>query len=360
MNSQEERPQVLLLSSNVRRRYAEDILTALALPRGATIQFRYEAQYVAPPLQQKVANGTIIGQRALIGFIADAVPPPNAVPPPDPFLLPIRVADIVAAECVAEVFLFKLRVTDHVDLDDYSLSRAEINTESRKAIDKIVEANGGTYYPAVLKFPAFPIRTNGDQAQLWISVARRLALHPTFENAYFMRVDQPVHLASAAAFTFEPEGRLSLGDLQPARLPVSFYAQRYTEIPKISLTCDTDGRFLRVSSDAAHDVALRYDSTEFWLQPDAASFDALTHVTIRLGPEQANTTPVAAVRFPVIIKHSRIRLISRLAISALGAILVATPAILGPASSLPLRIVLAVIGSAALSTATIVMGRPRS
>ncbi|MFF5011074.1 hypothetical protein ACFY3G_50875 [Streptomyces phaeochromogenes] len=354
MNNQEERPQVLLLSSNLRRRYAEDILTALALPRGSIVQFRYEAQYVAPSLQQKVANGTVLQQRALIGFIADATSST------DSFLLPVRVADVVAAECVAEVFLFRLRVTDHVDLDDYSLSRGEISIESRKAIDKIIEGNGGSYYPAVLKFPAFPIRTNGDQAQLWISVARRLALHPTFENSYFMRVDQPAHLTSAAAFDFEPQGRLSLGDLQPARLPVSFYSQRYTETPKITLACSTDGRFLRVSSDDSHDVALRYDSTEFWLQPDASSFDALTHVTIRLGPDEASTTPVAAVRFPVIIKHSRIRLISRVVISAVGAILVATPAILGPASSLTLRILVAVIGSAFLSTATIVMGRPRS
>ncbi|MEV0210670.1 hypothetical protein AB0H97_36355 [Streptomyces sp. NPDC050788] len=353
MSSHEERPQVLLLSSNLRRRYAEDILTALALPRGATLQFRYEAQYVAPSLQQKVANGSILQQRALIGFVADATSPTDA------YLLPVRVAEIVAADCIAEVFLFKLRVTDHVDLDDYSLSRADIAAESRKAIDKITEGNGG-YYPAVLKFPAFPIRTNGDQAQLWISVARRLALHPTFENAYFMRVDQPVHLASAVAFTFEPQGRLSLSDLQPARLPVSFYAQRYTETPKITLSCDTDGSFLRVSSDASHDVALRYDSTEFWLQPDASSFDALTHVTIRLGPEEPGTTPVAAARFPVIIKHSRVRLISRVTISALGAFLVAAPAILGVHTPLSLRIVLAVIGSAALSTATIVMGRPRS
>ncbi|MFG2867136.1 hypothetical protein [Streptomyces sp. NPDC048338] len=354
MSSQEERPQVLLLSSNLRRRYAEDVLAALALPPGAVLQFRYEAQYVAPSLQQKVANGTILQQRALIGFIADAASPTDA------FLLPVRVAEIVAAECVAEVFLFRLRVTDHVDLDDYSLSRTEICGESRRVIDKIMEGNGGSYYPAVLKFPAFPIRTGGDQAQLWISVARRLALHPTFEDAYFMRVDQPVHLAGTGSFAFEPEGRLSLSDLQPARLPVSFYAQRYTEAPKITLACETDGRFLRVSSDASHDVALRYDSTEFWLQPDASSFDALTHVTIRLGPEEAGPTPVAAVRFPVVIKHSRVRLISRVVISALGAFLVATPAILGGDSSLTLRIVLAVLGSAALSAATIVMGRPRS
>ncbi|AWE51490.1 hypothetical protein ACFXGG_33265 [Streptomyces nigra] len=354
MAGQDERPQVLLLSSNLRRRYAEDILTALALPRGATLQFRYEAQYVAPPLQQKVANGSILGVRALIGFVADADSPTDA------FILPVRVAEVVAAECAADVFLFKLRVTDHVDLDDYSLSRADIVAESRKVLDKIIEGNGGAYYPAVLKFPAFPIRTSEDQAQLWLSVARRLALHTTFESSYFMRVDQPVHLAKATSFAFEPDGRLSLSDLKPARLPVSFYSPRYTEAPKIALTCSTDGRFLRVSSDASHDVALRYDSTEFWLQPDAASFDALTHVTIRLGPEEAGSTPVAAIRLPVIVRHSRVRLLSRVAISALGAFLVAMPAILGAHSPLALRIVLAVVGAGALSAATIVMGRPRS
>ncbi|MFI1104956.1 hypothetical protein [Streptomyces melanogenes] len=72
------------------------------------------------------------------------------------------------------------------------------------------------------------------------------------------------------------------------------------------------------------------------------------------------TPPVAAVRFPVIIKHSRMRLLARVGLSTLGAFLVATPAILGAHSSLTVRILLAVIGSAFLSTATIVMGRPRS
>ncbi|MBQ1090137.1 hypothetical protein [Streptomyces sp. B93] len=353
MSTQVERPEVLLLSSNRRRRYSEDILTALALPRGAIIRFRYEARYVAPPLQQKVANGSVLGVQTLIGFIADEDSPTDA------FLLPVRLAKVVSAECAADIFRFRLRVTEHVDLDEYSLNRDEIRASSRRTIDKIMEGNNGTYYPALLRFPPFPIGTGSDEAQLWIGVARRLALHPTFASAYFMRVDPPVHLKSATTFTFDPEGRLVLGDMQPARLPVSFHTEHYAETPKISLTCDTDGRFLRVSSDASHDVASRYDSTEFWLQPDASSFDSLTHVTVRLGPDEPGTTPVADVGLPVVVKHSRVRLFSRVAISALGACLVATPAILGPDSSLPLRVLLAVLGAAALSTATIVMGRPR-
>ena len=65
------KPTVLLLSSDLRRRYAEDILTALAMPAGSMIQFRYEAAYVAPALQRAIADGTIVGSTALVAFSAD-------------------------------------------------------------------------------------------------------------------------------------------------------------------------------------------------------------------------------------------------------------------------------------------------
>ena len=83
---------VLLLSSNARRRYAEDILTALALPEGAVIQFRYETDYVAPALQQIVANRKYLAVPALLGFIADAE---SATP----FVLPVRIANNTRREC---------------------------------------------------------------------------------------------------------------------------------------------------------------------------------------------------------------------------------------------------------------------
>src|ERR1700684_1999094 len=91
---------VLLLSSNARRRYAEDILTALALPEGAVIQFRYETDYAAPALQQIVANGKVLGETAMLGFVAD-------VESLTPFLLPVRIATITQAENVADIVVLR-------------------------------------------------------------------------------------------------------------------------------------------------------------------------------------------------------------------------------------------------------------
>jgi uncharacterized protein YigA (DUF484 family) len=41
---------LLLLSSDDRRRYAEDIQTVLAAPAGAIVQFRYGEKWVKPTL----------------------------------------------------------------------------------------------------------------------------------------------------------------------------------------------------------------------------------------------------------------------------------------------------------------------
>lgn len=176
---------VLLLSSNARRRYAEDILTALALPEGAVIQFRYETDYVAPALQQIVANGKVLGQTAMLGFVADAE---SATP----FLLPIRIATITHAENVADMFVLRLRVGGYPDPSDNPMNLTEICTESAKLYAKLVQSNGGHYYPATVKFPNLHISSAGDPAQKWIGIARRLTLHPTFAASYFLRIDPPV------------------------------------------------------------------------------------------------------------------------------------------------------------------------
>jgi hypothetical protein len=345
----------VLLSSNLRRRYAEDILTALALPEGAVIQFRYEADYVAPTLQQVVANGKILGQTALLGFIADA-------DTSAPFILPVRIASIIQAENVADMFILKLRVGGYPDLGDTPMSLPDIRAESHKLYAKIVQANSAHYYPATNKFPNFHLSSTGESAQKWIGIVRRLALHPTFITSYFMRIDPPVSTSRRNA-SFDDQGTLRLADGQSVKVPVSFYSTRYSEGARVLLSCATDGTFLRVSSDDTYDVALRYDSVEFWLQPRTESFDALARATIKLACEPPNGGNGAALPlttnayFPVVVVRSRSQLALKIAGTAIGAFLVALPAILGQGSSLRLRVLVAVLGALLLAYSTIAISR---
>lgn len=349
------RPGVLLLSSNLRRRYAEDILTALSLPRGALLRFRYEAEYVAPELQAWIADGSVLGRRALIAFVAD-------VEDPEPFLVPIRLASVVQTDKVADMIVLQLSVEDYANLEDLPLAEQELKSVGKAWLGKLRERNGGRYYPAVTKFPDLRIHEGADDDAKWLGIARRLSMHDTFANSYFMRVAPPLR-GNGAELAFDKRGRLAVSDRQSAKLQVVFYSKKYTENVPRTLSCATDGTFLRISSDDAYDVASRYDSVEFWLQPETMSFDALARVTVRLGAPAGDgaaagsPTLTTQAWFPVIVRRSRSRLLIRVASSTAGAFLVALPAILGQGAPLRLRILSAVAGAAFIAYATIVAAR---
>ncbi len=380
------RPSVLLLSSDLRRRYAEDVLTALALPRGAVIQFRYKAGYVARALQRAVADRSVVGRRCLLGFVADAqapaplfptaqspvpqspvpqgpVPqgPASRSPGPPPFVVPVRLAVIVAAVRVADMFVFRLRVDDYANLDDFPLTEAEIRERGASFVAGLEAVNGARFYPATARFPdpLPPPRTRADDPHLWLGVARRLAQHPTFRSSYFVRVEEPV-LGDDRRAGLDAAGRLSLSDSDSVKVRVTFYADGYCE-PMRQLACATDGTYLKISSDWSYDLSLRYDTVEFWLQPEALAFDALARVTIRLAAdgqaEQAPGSLTTKVGFPVVVHRSRSRLFLRVSANAAGAFLVALPAVLGPSFPLHLRMLSAVTGAVLLALATIVISR---
>jgi hypothetical protein len=359
--SQSPRPTVLLLSSDVRRRYAEDILTALALPDGALIQFRYDAGYVAPALQRRIADHSILDEQCLIGFVSGVESGSiSEMNPSSCFFLPIRLADIVSADPVGDFFVLRLRVKSYPNLGDWPLENAaELFADGKKFIGRLIESNGG-YCPATIKFPDPRVNDDGDQAQLWLGVVRRLVSHPTFSGSYFLRVEPPLFKHSHGSI-FDLEGRLSLTDRQSARLQTTFYSKGYSEEKRIALSCSTDGRFLRVSSDDTYDVALRYDTVEFWLQPNAANFDALARVTLTLGTIESasvgDSSLTTHVQLPVLVRRSRSTLVLRVMTSAVGAFLVALPAILGPSFPVRLRVLSAVIGALLIAFAAIVIPR---
>lgn len=184
--------------------------------------------------------------------------------------------------------------------------------------------------------------------------------HETFAHSYFLRVDPPV-LQGVRKPSFDAAGRLQLTERQSARVLVSFYSDQYSSDKRTTLSCSTDGRFLRVSSDDTYDVALRYDTVEFWLQPNAPNFDALARVTITLETADlaaVNDSSLATrIQLPVLVRRSRSTLMLRMVSSAIGAFLVALPAILGSQFPVRLRVLSAVIGAVLLAFAAVVIPR---
>jgi hypothetical protein len=166
-----ENERLVLLSSDKRRRYAEDVLTALALPAGSVIQFRYDASYVVPALQRSIND--VVGWTATLAFVA-------GVDTDRPFLVPVRLATVLTATCVADIFIFRLRIGRYVDLDNYPRTEETVAEASGRILDDLRSANGDRFYPAVRSCPGLQVSEASDQPEQWLAAARRLALHSTF------------------------------------------------------------------------------------------------------------------------------------------------------------------------------------
>ena len=288
---------LLLLSSDDRRRYAEDIQTALALPEGGIIQFRYRMRWVAPALQDAVRHQQVVGAVAVLGFV-------GADRPHEPFVLPVRYATVVKADVVADMVIFQLRVRGYPNLELYPPSFAGIVEMSRGMMGQLKRR--GKFYPATSSFPAMPDEVLEDAPRRWLSAARLLALHPTFKGSYFLRV-APVE-TTRRKLVLDAQGRITTVHDESLRITTYVFAESYQPDAEFKLTCSTDGANLRVASDNPYRVALRYDSVEFWLHSAGQTYDTSSLVTISLASEKNGARTVAAnVRLPVVVRRSKSR-----------------------------------------------------
>lgn len=342
---------LLLLSSDDRRRYAEDVQTALALPVGAPLQFRYREQLVTPTLQRAVPSHQAEGLPAILGFIGHD----RTVP----FVLPVRYATVAKAEYVADMFIFKLRLGGYVNMQPFPLSKSELEAKSRELISQL-DANGsGRFYPASSDFPQMPEEVTDDIPDRWLATARRLALHPTFANSYFLRV-APVETQHGKELEFGPDGRIEAVDGQSLRIVTNLFSEQYAPDADFKLTCAADDANLRVASDDVYQVSLRYDSVEFWLHSAPQTYDTYSRVKISLASEKAGAlTMPANVPLDLVIRRSKSRTFRRWIAASAGAVLVALPAILGPGSPIQMRIAAALVGAGLLAFSGAVLSSPK-
>ena len=333
---------LLLLSSDSRRRYAEDIQTVLAAPEGAVVQFRYPQRWVAPPLRRAVLTHQADAAPAVLGFH-------STVPSGDPFVLPIRHAAVANAERIAGTFVFKLCIGGYVDLRKYERTTADIVARSRTLISALPRTAEGPFYPATSDAAHLSAEIGDDSPELWIRAARLLAMHPTFQDSYFLRV-APVETQKGKALRFDERGRLQTVDGMSLRILTNLYGKEYAPDAEFKLTCQPNGTTVRVASADVYHVNLKHDSVEFWLHSTAATYDTLSEVTIRLASDRAGAATIPAhVPLPLVVRRSRSRVFRRWAAASAGAVLVALPSILGPESPLQVRIVAALVGAGLLA-----------
>lgn len=72
----------ICMSSGARPRYRQDVILALAMPEGSSLQFRYDLKWIAPKVIERIKNGSFKNVKALISYIdqQDKTKIPELVP----------------------------------------------------------------------------------------------------------------------------------------------------------------------------------------------------------------------------------------------------------------------------------------
>lgn len=107
---------ILLISSGAQRRYADDIVRALAHSAHTTLQFRYDQKYVGGTLIQRHASNGLLGERALICYLAvDHIAKTTR-------LIPCRFVTVAATQVIGSSWILTLEAGSFVGaLDDAAL-----------------------------------------------------------------------------------------------------------------------------------------------------------------------------------------------------------------------------------------------
>ena len=114
---------IVLISSDYRLRYADDMVRLLALPTEGQMLFRYGEELLSAEVKSRLPRGMLAQEKVLVCFLTN-----RADSTPARFI-PVRFARIIRAERVGRSVLFTLAAEDFVD----GLSDAEIRSAASSA-----------------------------------------------------------------------------------------------------------------------------------------------------------------------------------------------------------------------------------
>jgi hypothetical protein len=257
---------IVLLSSDSRPRYSDDIIRILAMPRGGQVQLRYGAALLSGDVQKHVAREHLAGEAALVCFVAGS----NA---PMPFaLVPVRFVTIIRAEKVGTSYIFTVAadafVTGLADLD----IRATASTTDQQ---RLPAPSGAAPIDAAIFAFSTPQawRTHRSLSlDTFEATVERLAMHTTFNTprSAFFTVARISEVRARSWFGTWPQPlAVNQGafDLKAGkRYLCEVYCLRLYEPSKTDLTKQGSKVDLNTTISTSPNLALGAQANDIWVQ----------------------------------------------------------------------------------------------
>lgn len=118
----------ICLSSAASPRYRQDVLRAIAMPRGSQLQFRYDSKWIDPKVQSQLSRMEVSGEPSLISYIDqhDKTKIPE--------LIPLRFAKLVTATSHGTTASIIFELEDFAYAEDIVEFNSEMKSVSKDAL----------------------------------------------------------------------------------------------------------------------------------------------------------------------------------------------------------------------------------
>lgn len=168
----------ICLSSGARHRYRIDILRALALPKGARLQFRYGKEYLAPDVLEAIKNGGALNNECLIAYIDQS----DRHTQPD--IIPCRKGKIVGIQAHGSTYTLQIEVGQFAHAPDIGTFNRVLQYALDKSLPHWQDSNASSpkgYYWLSSGTKDLGIVQNSD-LDTWEAVVGQLARRTDFSN----------------------------------------------------------------------------------------------------------------------------------------------------------------------------------
>lgn len=242
----------ICLSSGASPRYRQDVVRAMAMPKGSGLQFRYDSKWIAPVIRDRISTGTVKDTPSLIVYIDQH---DNTKIPE---LVPCRFAKLVDAVSHGTTVSLVLALEEFA----YAENLTAFNNEMRAASAGTLPAwqpDGkitGAYWLEIGQEPRTAVKSL--KLSEWEKIVAQVAGHPDFANeSYFYTMEAII--AIGLGTTVSPQD--GVYELAPGR-EYEFRIYHFhptTVAPGTRLRLDTSSQWLAFTTNPVLIVDSRYD-----------------------------------------------------------------------------------------------------
>lgn len=245
----------ICLSSGSRPQYAHDVLRAIALPQGATLQFRYRLEWLSEDVRKELGEKSCSGQEALIAYIDQTSPNTK------PEIIPIRYATILAADIHGSFVTLQFEIGQFAVTSDPASFNTQLGSTAKGAEPVFVGGKPKGKYWFTFE-PSETLKKGDAETQIeWLT--QNLGSRRDFEHENVFYTVLGIY-DSAIGERVKPTNGEFLLEASHA-----YYARLIYQSPRdgtnTSIVVSSSSSLLSVSSNPTLQFSSRYDSRDIFL-----------------------------------------------------------------------------------------------